>query len=80
MPPGAGENGVPLQSLFGFERVHVPAGQTVTVYLYPTLVDLTVVTALGERVAQPGSYTVRFGLRETATMGQGFATHTFTAN
>ena len=25
VPPGAGVNGVPLQTLFGFERVHVPA-------------------------------------------------------
>ena len=33
VPPGAGANGVPLQELFGFERVFVPAGQTVTVYL-----------------------------------------------
>ena len=33
VPPGAGQGGVPLQELFGFERVHVLAGQTVTVYL-----------------------------------------------
>ena len=31
VPPGAGERGVPLQTLFGFERVHVKAGQTVMV-------------------------------------------------
>jgi pre-mRNA-splicing factor SYF2/beta-D-xylosidase 4 len=30
-PPGAGTNGVPLQTLFGFERVHVKAGETVQV-------------------------------------------------
>lgn len=34
-PPGAGIDGVPLQTLFGFERVHVKAGPTVSVYLYP---------------------------------------------
>ena len=28
---------VPLQTLFGFERVHVKAGQSVDVFLYPTL-------------------------------------------
>ena len=26
VPPGAGTSGVPLQTLFGFERVHVKAG------------------------------------------------------
>ncbi len=26
-PPGAGQNGVPLQYVFGFERVWVPAGK-----------------------------------------------------
>lgn len=31
--PGAGQNGVPLQILFGFERVPVPAGQSVTTCL-----------------------------------------------
>ena len=29
-PPGAGKGGLPLQSLFGFERVHVKAGETVS--------------------------------------------------
>ena len=31
---GAGTNGLPLKRLFGFERVHVKAGQSVNVYLY----------------------------------------------
>ena len=26
-PPGAGQNGVPLQTLFDFQRIHVPAGK-----------------------------------------------------
>merc|ERR1719440_639698 len=30
-PPGAGKNGIPLQSLFGFERVHVKAGESMQV-------------------------------------------------
>ncbi|CAE8633924.1 unnamed protein product [Polarella glacialis] len=33
-PPGACQNGVPLKLLFGFERVRVKAGETVTAWLY----------------------------------------------
>lgn len=44
-PPGAGADGVPLQALYAFERVFVPAGQTVTVNLYPSLTDFTQVCA-----------------------------------
>eukprot|EP00463_Aulacantha_scolymantha_P002975 TRINITY_DN372_c0_g2_i2.p1 TRINITY_DN372_c0_g2~~TRINITY_DN372_c0_g2_i2.p1 ORF type:complete len:541 (-),score=64.99 TRINITY_DN372_c0_g2_i2:507-2129(-) len=36
VPPNAGKDGIPLQTLFGFDRVHVKAGKTVTVWLYPT--------------------------------------------
>ena len=39
VPPRAGKDGMPLQSLFGFERVHVAAGGTVTVAFSPTLTD-----------------------------------------
>ena len=28
---------MPLQTLYGFDKVHVPAGKTVTVELYPAL-------------------------------------------
>ena len=35
-----------LKSLFAFERVHVPAGETVTVQLYPELTDF------GERASE----------------------------
>lgn len=73
IPPGAGQNGVPLQTLFGFERVHVPAGQTVTVFIYPTLADFTTVDKLGALATHPGEYTVRFGIPETAAFGQGYA-------
>ena len=38
-PPGAGVAGVPLQTLYGFDRVHVPAGKTVAVELYPSLAE-----------------------------------------
>lgn len=78
-PPGAGVDGVPLQTLFGFERVHVPAGQTVIVTLYPSLSDFALVTPGGGRAAHPGEYTVRFGLRETAELGMGHVEHKLVA-
>jgi len=77
-PPSAGKGGVPLKSLFGFERVHVPAGQTVTVFLYPALADFSTVDVGGERLAQAGEYTVSFGVRETASR-MGFLEHRVTA-
>ena len=78
VPPGAGSNGVPLQTLFGFERVHVKAGQSVSVTIYPSLTDFTHVTLQGERVPLAGEYSVRFGLKETRALGQGFAEHKLT--
>jgi len=73
VPPGAGADGVPLQELFGFERVFVPAGQTVTVYLGAQGVRFTQANKDGVRVAHPGKYTVRFGVEETVKHGMGFA-------
>ena len=73
VPPGAGSNGVPLQELFGFERVHVPAGQTVTVYLGAQGTRFTQAGVDGVRRALPGTYIVRFGVRETVAGGGGFA-------
>ena len=79
-PPGAGQGGVPLQSLFGFERVHVKAGATVTVYLYPALTEFAQVGLDGTRAALPGRYTVRFGEARSAKQGQqGFLEHSFEA-
>ena len=78
-PPGAGANGVPLQTLFGFERVFVKAGATVQVDLYPELTQFTQVREDGTRVAAPGQYRLRFGLKETSTQGMGYAEHSFTA-
>jgi len=72
-PPGAGVGGVPLQELFGFERVHVPAGQTVTVYLGAQGVRFTQADAGGVRRFLEGDYVARFGVRETADKGGGFA-------
>lgn len=48
--------------MFGFKRVHVLAGQTVSVWLGVTARDLTQVNAEGVRQALPGPYTVRFGV------------------
>ena len=78
-PPGAGTGGVPLQTLFGFERVHVRAGETVTVWLYPSLADLSLVGEDGVRRAAAGEYTVSFGVREAAEHGMGFVRHSFAA-
>ena len=73
VPPGAGANGVPLQTLFGFERVHVKAGESVLVNLYPALTDYTHTTLDGTKVALAGDWTVKFGVQETAQHGQGYA-------
>ena len=55
------------------QRVHVRAGQTLTVYLAANGVSFTQALADGSRVAWPGEYTVRFGVHETAEHGMGFA-------
>jgi beta-D-xylosidase 4 len=73
VPPGAGAGGVPLQELFGFERVHVRTGETVTVYLGAQGVSFCQADAAGVRHFLEGGYTVRFGVRETAAHGMGFA-------
>ena len=72
VPPNAGEDGTPLQSLFGFERVHVPAGETVSVFLYPGLGEFAETRRDGSRAARAGEYTVRFGVAAAAEHGQGF--------
>merc|ERR1712083_130147 len=74
-PPGAGTNGIPLQSLFGFDRVHVKAGETVTVELYPSLVDFTAVSESGTRAVLAGEYKFFFGVSETAQYGMGYVEH-----
>jgi beta-glucosidase-like glycosyl hydrolase len=67
VPPGAGAGGVAQQQLFGFERVRVNAGQTVTVWLGVGARDLTRVARDAEgraaRVAVAGEYAVRVGVR-----------------
>ena len=78
-PPGAGVGGVPLQTLFGFERVHLKAGETQTVYLYPALTEFAPVGVDGTRRALEGTYTAHFGERRSAALGQGYAEHAFGA-
>jgi len=79
-PPNAGKDGAPLKSLFGFERVHVKAGATVTVWLYPALTDFAPVDAAGKRHATAGEYTISFGVAATAAHGMGFVSHRVVAS
>ena len=69
-PPGGGTLGRPLKTLFGFERVHVKAGQTMKVWLYPKRTDFAEVVSDGERFALPGEYRVIFGVK---AKGMGWA-------
>jgi hypothetical protein len=78
-PPGAGIEGVPLQSLFGFQRVHVAAGASTAVTLYPELLEFSQVDRQGRRYVLGGSYTVWFGVRKTLARGGGFVQHSFIA-
>eukprot|EP01043_Picozoa_sp_COSAG02_P003828 COSAG02_NODE_96_length_37408_cov_9.762604_24_plen_158_part_00 len=73
VPPNAGKDGAPLQTLFGFERVHVKAGETVQVNLYPELTDFAATMLDGTKQAVAGEWTVKFGVQETAQHGQGYA-------
>ena len=73
VPAGAGTGGVALQELFGFERVHVAAGQTVTVYLGAQGSAFCQTDEAGVRRFHPGDYKVRIGVRETLEHGMGFA-------
>jgi len=73
VPPGAGKEGIPLQTLFGFERIHVKAGKTVSVNLYPSLAEFTHTRLDGTKAAVPGEYVFKFGVKSTAPHGQGYA-------
>ena len=76
-PPGAGVDGVPLQVLFGFERVHLAVGASATVSLYPSLADFTQVGGSGERYVLPGEYTIHFGVggENAGAGGMAYAEH-----
>jgi hypothetical protein len=62
-PPGSGKNGAVLKQLFGFERVHVKAGETKEVFLYPTMTDFATVQN-GRQEALTGEWLVSFGIEE----------------
>ena len=68
-----------MKTLFGFERVHVRVGETVSVSLLPALAELAAVAPDGERYALPGEYSVSYGVAETAASGMGYATTSFVA-
>lgn len=72
IPPDAGKDGIPLKILFGFQRVHVKAGATETVWLYPNMLDFTTVAREGHFKLHPGEYRVHFGLPESVPFGMGF--------
>lgn len=77
--PGAGTDGLPLQDLVGFERVHVKAGESKTVTIQPELSMFSQVDADGKRYPLTGDYNIRFGLQQTVAMGMGYAETTIKA-
>eukprot|EP00908_Phaeocystis_cordata_P002067 Transcript_12216.p1 GENE.Transcript_12216~~Transcript_12216.p1 ORF type:complete len:401 (+),score=140.70 Transcript_12216:25-1227(+) len=65
-PPGAGTGGLPRKTLFDFQRVHVRAGQTVSVRLYPPLSAFAPVAADGTHQPLAGRHLLSVGVPETA--------------
>lgn len=59
----------------GFERVHLKAGETKTVQLYPAMDDLSQVDTEGERYTLAGEYTFQFGVQHEAGPSMAFAEH-----
>jgi len=78
-PPMAGQDGVPLQSLFAFERVHVKVGQIVTVWLYPSERDFLQANEEGNWNAHEGRYVVEFGLQSASKTGSNLMAFATTA-
>ena len=72
VPPGAGADGTPLQELVGWDRVHVRAGQTVTVTIDAPRAAFTLVDARGVRAPRAGAWTLRLGVQATKGRGMGF--------
>lgn len=56
--------------------LQVKAGETQTVYLYPSLMDFTQVGSDGHRSVVTGEYTISFGVSKTLTFGMGYVEHT----
>ena len=73
VPPNAGLDGEPLQSLFGFERVHLLPGQSIDVWLTPSPMDFAHVDATGRFTPRPGTYTAHFGVEAASAHGGAFA-------
>ena len=48
-------------------------------WLYPSMTDFAFANIKGERVAVAGTYTVSFGVRETAALGMGYVEATLEA-
>lgn len=80
-PPSAGQDGLPLKSLFAFERIHLEPNQTTTVWLAPAWRDFAFPRVDGgdgqvrsKPVFRPlpGSYRVTFGVESTRAYGMGF--------
>ena len=71
-PPSAGKDGVPLKILFGFQRVHIKAGATATVTLYPSMLDFTRVSPDRHFSVLAEEYGVHFGVAETHAFGMGY--------
>ena len=63
-PPATGKGGVPLEQLFGFEKVYLKPGQSVTLSFGMTARDLTLVDGQGVRRAVEGEWRVRIGVGE----------------
>jgi pre-mRNA-splicing factor SYF2/beta-D-xylosidase 4 len=74
-PPGAGVGGVPLQTLYGFARVHLKKGETKTVELYPSMDDLTQVDQDGTRYALSGRYKFAFGVQHESAPEMAYTEH-----
>lgn len=73
-PPGAGTGGLPLQELFGFERVFLRAGESVRVWLGLSARDVTAVVEEGggraARLPLSGAWRMRIGAEgEAAAVG-----------
>jgi hypothetical protein len=63
-PPVPAETGAPIQTLFGFERVTLQPGQSITLQFALSLHDLTFVGPSGKRQPSLGRWHLRFGQSE----------------
>jgi len=77
--PGAGSDGLPIQELIGFERVHVKAGEKAMVTVQPELSMFSQVDENGNRYPLSGEYKVWFGVKATESLGMGYAETTVQA-